>query len=80
MKKNNRKAIRIREDADGPCFALTVDGTGCKVMSAISSSCGTYECPFYKPRMYRTWARIEKDEVIWLIPMEPDEMAAGNIR
>lgn len=80
MKRGNQTVIRNRADADGECFALTVDGSGCKVMSALLPCCGTFECPFYKPQKYRNWARIEADEKICLIPMEQGDITVRNSR
>lgn len=49
---------RQYSDRDGTCFASSVFNE-CAIMGKFDENCGSYECPFYKPRGCRDWIKIE---------------------
>lgn len=59
-----KHSIDLRYEVD-PCFAVSRDGT-CKVLIKTHERCGSYKCPFYKPKNCKSWIRIGND----LIPPE----------
>ena len=52
-----------------PCFAKTKLGQ-CRVMVVPDEHCGSYRCPFYKPKHCKSWVRIEDRTGINLVPPE----------
>ena len=62
--------VRNYNDSDGPCFGSIAGGKGCKTLMTLSSVCGTYMCPFYKPTEYINWIRIDGEKSISLMPPE----------
>ena len=60
---------RRYSDKDGKCFADSVGG--CEAMREYQKTCGSYLCPFYKPKGFQDWIKIEKvDEVVLYAPEE----------
>ena len=55
---------------DSPCFAFIGKTGGCRVMATTSEDCGTYKCPFYKPKDCRDWVRIDGGDGANIIPPE----------
>lgn len=55
---------------DDICFASNVRYGGCKILTMMHESCGTYKCPFYKPQNCKDWIRIESRTGVNLIPPE----------
>jgi hypothetical protein len=55
-----------------PCFALIGGRSSgwCSILLTTHTDCGTYRCPFYKPRGCKDWIRIEDRMGINLIPKE----------
>ena len=60
---------------DEPCFAWSIV-IGCQVLSRQQAGCGTYRCPFYKPRHCREWIRVEDKQGVNLVP--PEDMKEGR--
>lgn len=52
-----------------PCFA-EMRNNGCRALSARTSKCGSYKCPFYKPKDCKDWVRVEERHYISVIPPE----------
>lgn len=52
--------VRELDQTDGICFASIASNTGCRILSVRSPECGTYACPFYKPRDKSAWIRVDK--------------------
>lgn len=52
------------------CFAAIGRKNGCRVLSRTDDKCGTYRCPFYKPKDCRDWVRIDDRMGVNLIPPE----------
>ena len=48
--------IKSRSDSDGDCFARMPNG--CKALSKVERTCGTYKCPFYKPKGCKEWIKL----------------------
>lgn len=44
--------------------------SGCRALIKTHEKCGSYKCPFYKPRGCGDWIRIEDRTGINLIPPE----------
>ena len=55
---------------DDPCFALIGRGEGCRVLIRMHERCGSYKCPFYKPKGCSDWVRFEDRTGVNLIPIE----------
>lgn len=54
-----------------PCFASAPSRYGgCKLLTAVDEMCGTYECPFYKPKGCKDWVRVEDKQGISIVPAE----------
>ena len=53
-----------------PCFAMIGKKSGCRVMMKAHEKCGTYRCPFYKPKDCKEWIRIDDRTGVNLIPPE----------
>ena len=64
-------SINLKEVTD-PCFATIgyKESSGCRVLIRMHEGCGSYRCPFYKPRDCRDWVRIEDKMGVNLIPPE----------
>ena len=54
------------------CFASIGNNNiyGCRVLDITDLNCGTYKCPFYKPKGCKDWVRIEDERGINIIPPE----------
>lgn len=52
--------IREKKDSDGKCFGFLDLSSTCNFLTECHKECGTYECPFYKPRDKAAWIRVEK--------------------
>ena len=59
-----------------PCFAAIGQKNGCRVLSRTNDGCGTYRCPFYKPRDCKEWIRIDDRTGVNLIP--PEDLGGKN--
>jgi len=57
-------------DCDGPCFASIANNIGCKILSETIKSCGSYNCPFYKPNNYKDYVRIDGEGSVCLISID----------
>jgi len=55
-------------DTDGKCFAFEM-GT-CIALVTGHAECGTYMCPFYKPKDCKDWVRIETSKEVRLYAPE----------
>ena len=55
---------------DEPCFAAIGHRNGCRVLMRTHDNCGTYKCPFYKPKDCKEWVRIDDKNGVSLIPPE----------
>lgn len=66
-----RHSLDLKKIND-PCFASIGYKTtsGCRVLSKQIEGCGTYKCPFYKPRNCKDWVRIEDRMGVNIIPPE----------
>lgn len=53
-----------------PCFAAIGNSGGCRLLMRTDNGCGTYKCPFYKPRDCKEWVRIDDRMGSNLIPPE----------
>lgn len=51
-----------------PCFAHKLGQ--CLVLVRQHEGCGSYKCPFYKPKGCKAWIRLEDRTGINLIPPE----------
>ena len=51
------------------CYAKARDGS-CIALIREDERCGTYRCPFYKPKDCKSWIRIEDRSGVNLIPPE----------
>ena len=74
--------VRTKSQSDGECYGKTprwAFDNCCQAMADghESDECGTYGCPFYKPRGCEDWVRIDHGEVIHLY--EPEELMEGGI-
>lgn len=60
---------------EGPCFASIGNEkhSGCRILHKIEEKCGTYKCPFYKPKGCRDWVRIDDRQGSNIIPPEEYE-------
>lgn len=63
--KHSIDLTRIKE----PCFGETQYG-GCTALRQVHAECGSYKCPFYKPKMCKSWVRIKDRQGVNLIPPE----------
>ena len=61
-------------DKDGDCASLM--GGECDAMKVLSPECGSYMCPFYKPRECADWIKIEKPKHVEFYT--PEEYYGGN--
>ena len=55
-----------------PCFGIMSKGK-CRVLSVKSKYCGTYRCPFYKPKECRSWVRVQDKDGVNIVPPEEYE-------
>lgn len=62
--------VRLKHETDGQCFAK-MQGD-CTALSRKDKRCGTYGCPFYKPKDCEKWYR--KDFKWYVHLYEPDEI------
>ena len=62
-----RNSIDLKR-IDEPCYALARGH--CLVLIRRNDNCGSYKCPFYKPKDCKAWVRIEDRQGINLIPPE----------
>ncbi len=64
-------SINLKQVND-QCFASIGNGSisGCRSLVQIHEGCGTYKCPFYKPKACSDWIRIEDNTGVNLIPPE----------
>lgn len=54
-----------------PCFAeIGYRKQGCRVLAKTHEGCGSYKCPFYKPKDCRDWVRIDDKMGVNIIPPE----------
>lgn len=65
-------------DRDGKCFALAVDES-CSILKK-NKQCGSYRCPFYKPKDMRDWVKLERNGRIYLIEPEETENVRDEIK
>ena len=54
----------------GPCIFITPRYGGCKLLTIEHKSCGTYKCPFYKPKGCKDWIRVEDRQGVSIVPEE----------
>ena len=62
--------IRGYKDTEGKCFASVASNAGCLILSCSIAGCGTFECPFYKPKDCTAWIRIDGEKEVALLPPE----------
>lgn len=62
-------------DSDGACNHKSCFGD-CTLLKAKDEHCGTYQCPFYKPRGCKDWVRLEQDGIVKM--HQPDEIEYRN--
>lgn len=62
-------SIDLTRLSEEPCFGLGFQKE-CKVLTMQHEECGSYKCPFYKPKLCKAWVRIEDTYGINLIPPE----------
>lgn len=53
-----RHSINLK-NVDDPCFAMIGHSQGCRVLMQTHERCGSYKCPFYKPKGCKDWVRID---------------------
>lgn len=74
MKTKN--SIRLEETRQTCChFNAAVECTG---LTTSDERCGSYRCPFYKPKGCKDWVRIEDEDGCSLIPPEEYYAARGR--
>lgn len=54
------------------CFAAIGyrDNLGCRILIRAHEGCGSYRCPFYKPKDCKDWVRVDDRMGVNLIPPE----------
>lgn len=62
---------------DGDCFAETYLGT-CDALTERCSRCGSYICPFYKPKECKDWIRLDRPKYVELYT--PEEYYSGEAK
>lgn len=64
-------SINLKEVTE-PCFATIGynEKSGCRLLMRSHEGCGSYKCPFYKPKGCKDWVRIEDRMGVNLIPPE----------
>ena len=68
--------IRHKYETDGRCVSKLRDG--CVVLGdECRKECGTYGCPFYKPKGCQDWVRIEADNGLIRL-FAPEEVTYGD--
>lgn len=63
-----RNSINLRKTKE-PCSSRS-ELIICEALAHHISDCGTYKCPFYKPKGCKDWIRVEDEEGVNLIPPE----------
>lgn len=66
--------MRWYEESDGVCFAVMTDG--CSALKGVHPKCGTYRCPFYKPKDCQDWVRKDARSAVYLLM--PEEVEHGE--
>lgn len=65
---------RLKYESDGSCFAYKANALTksnyCECLDGIHKRCGTYGCPFYKPIDCEDWIRIDRRNMVFMIPPE----------
>lgn len=54
-------------EKDGQCFARMVGGCS---LGRVDGHCGTYRCPFYKPKDCKDWIRMDTKYAVFLYAPE----------
>lgn len=60
--------IKFYGESNGACFGKLYGD--CSVLIERHSNCGTYYCPFYKPKDCEDWIRIDKRNYVLMLPPE----------
>lgn len=66
---------RKYDESDGRCCMATKHG--CAALKEAEDTCGTYRCPFYKPKGCKDWIRRDREKKVLLIP--PEDYYKGNV-
>ena len=66
--------IKYKYESDGACFGKSIKG--CLILSKNQRGCGTYLCPFYKPTDCKDWIRLDKPNMIVMLPPEAVEIGS----
>lgn len=55
-----------------PCFAEIgrSNNKNCRLLYKMGKDCGSYKCPFYKPRDCKDWVRVEDRLGVSIVPPE----------
>ena len=62
-------SINLIYEPKQACYAEWFGGN-CNTLYEKHPGCGTYKCPFFKPKGKEDWVRVEDEHGVAIVPLE----------